>query len=136
MTLPSDGFCHAMKGLLMLRECGKQALSACGNCGVGLCEAHQILTAYGVFCPDCAARDDRFADLEDERLERARYRFGNRQYYEDGSYYMFTHTDFETFDAVAGEGGEPARADGALAAGGESDDDVSDSDDLDSFMES
>ncbi|MEN6437276.1 MAG: hypothetical protein ABFD97_01700 [Syntrophobacter sp.] len=136
MIPPSDGFCHAMKGLLTLRECGRHALSACENCGAGLCEDHRILTGEGVFCPDCAARDNRFADLDDERLERARYRMGNRQYYEAGIYYDFTHTDFETFDARADEGGESARAEGALAVGGEGDDDVSDSDDPDSFMES
>lgn len=136
MTLLNDGLCHAKKGLLNLRECDKHALSSCKVCGTGLCEDHRLLTEYGVFCPDCAARDDRFGDLEDERLERARYRMGSGYGYGEGYYYAFTDSDFGTFDAQAREGGESAKAEGALTAGWESDDDVSDSDDLDSFMES
>lgn len=136
MILSRDGFCHAKRGLLTLRECGKHALSSCVACGTGLCEDHQILTGYGVFCPDCAAADDRFGNVEDERLERARFRTSSGYYYEEGYYYHFTATDFAAFDTKTSGAGEPALAEGVQASGLESDDDDSDSDDLDSSMES
>jgi hypothetical protein len=135
VMLTNDGFCHAKKGLLSLRECGKHALSSCGSCGTGLCEDHQILTGHGVFCPDCAAQDDRFSNLEDERLERARYR-RESGYYDGGFYFGFSETDFRTFDSEASSGDESAGAEGAMANVLEGEDDSSDSDDLDSFMES
>jgi|WetSurMetagenome_2_1015567.scaffolds.fasta_scaffold768935_2 hypothetical protein len=145
MTQAIDGFCHAKRGLLNLRDCGKHALSACASCGTGLCEDHQILTGDGVFCPDCAARDERFNDLDDERLERARYRVGSG--YQDESYYVspiiaaesgaFTEEDFGTFETQPGDGADSAQAvAGAMIAEGEGDDESSDSDDLDGFMES
>jgi hypothetical protein len=135
MMVTNDGFCRAKKGLLSLRECGKHALSSCESCGTGLCEDHQVLTGHGVFCPDCAAQDDRFSDLEDERLQRARYR-RDSGYYDGGYYYGFSEADYGTFDSEAGEGHESAQSAGALAPGWEAEDDSTDSDDLDSFMES
>jgi hypothetical protein len=135
MMQTTDGLCHAKRGLLSLRECGKHALSACASCGTGLCEDHQILTGEGVFCPDCAVRDERFNNLDDERLERARYR-RDSGYYEGAYYYGFTDADYGTFDAQADAGDESGQVAGAMATGWEGDDESSDSDDLDSFMES
>ncbi len=135
MTI-QDGLCHARKGLLVLRDCGKQALSSCGSCGTGLCEDHQILTSEGIFCPDCAAQDDRFSDLTDERLERARYR-REGGYYSEGFYYVFSEADYETFESEGASGDEAALEGEAMAAATlEGEDETSDSDDLDSFMES
>lgn len=134
--MPNDGFCHAKKGLLSLRECGKHALSSCQTCGTGLCEDHQILSGYGVFCPDCAAQDDRFQDTDDERLERSRYR-RESGYYDHYAYYAFTDSDYSAFDATADAADESLQAAGAIAAGTESeDDDSADADDLDDSMES
>lgn len=135
MRLPDQPICQAKRGLLHLRECGKPALSSCQTCGTGLCEHHQVLTEYGVFCPDCAARDGRFNDLEDDLLTTARFRIWGEDYY-DGSYpFVFTDTDFGTFDAQTREGGESPRAEGVSDAGFEGEDDDS-GDDLDSSMES
>ncbi len=134
--MPNDGLCHAKKGLLSLRECGKHALSSCQTCGIGLCEDHQVLSADGVFCPDCAVQDDRFRDVDDERLERVRYR-REAGYYDSGMYYTFTDTDYGAFEAQEDEGEESAQAEAAMAAGLESEDDDShDADDLDDDMES
>jgi hypothetical protein len=145
MMSTSDGLCHAKKGLLVLRKCGKHALSACASCGTGLCEDHQILTGEGVFCPDCAVRDERFANLDDERLERARYRAGSGFDYDDSYYWpvvaaasgAFTEEDFGTFEPQPSDGELSSAAEaGIIASEREDDDESSDSDDLDSFMES
>lgn len=134
MRLPGQPFCQAKRGLLSLHECGRPAFSSCQGCGIGLCEAHQIPTEYGVFCPDCAARDDRFNDLEDDRLATARYR--NDDYDFAWSYQLgFSDTDFGTFDVQAREGDESAQAGGVSDAGFEGEDDGLD-DDLDGSMES
>ncbi|MHC1741873.1 MAG: hypothetical protein AB9873_02435 [Syntrophobacteraceae bacterium] len=136
MMVSNDGFCHAKRGLLSLRECGKHALSSCQTCGTGLCEDHQILSGYGVFCPDCAVQDDRFQDTDDERLERARYR-RESGYYDSGMYYTFADSDYGAFEAQAEEGDESAQAEAAMAAGLDSaEDDSADGDDLDDSMES
>lgn len=135
MTAINDGFCHAKRGLLMVRDCGKHALSSCESCGTGLCEDHQILTGYGVFCPECAVRDNRLDGLEDERLDRVRYR-REGGYYSGGYYYAFSENDYETFDRQAAEGDESATIEDIVAEALEGEDASLDSDDLDSFMES
>lgn len=134
--MPNDGFCHAKRGLLSLRECGKLALSSCQTCGTGLCEDHRILSGYGVFCPDCAAQDERFEDVDDERLERVRYR-RDTGYYAIGGYYTFSDTDYGAFEPQAEEGDESAQGDASMAAGLDLEgEDSGDGDDLDDFMES
>ena len=57
----SDAQCRAKVGMLVLRDCGAEAVAACDACGRPICRAHQCPVAQGVSCPECAARDEQTA---------------------------------------------------------------------------
>ena len=124
----SDAQCRAKVGMLVLRDCGAEAVAACDACGRPICRAHQCPVAQGVSCPECAARDEQTARVTPAaRTARRRSRWYRshryRPYYYGGyghRHHYYSDGDYRTFDR--GEAGEaeapaegPAEEAGALA---------------------
>ena len=83
--------CGYQMGMLVLRECGSPATSACSLCGTPVCSAHTLMGSQGPACPQCASQSDGYEDTDDTEIAEARgqyftqyggaSQFGSRGYF-------------------------------------------------------
>ena len=102
MGRQQTGGCQVLKGLLILRECGRTPVALCSSCGIRVCAEHLVHGANGQpLCPECAVQ----AQGEPSQASQAQWVRRRKEYYSLYRYtpypYLFLEDDYAALDRDA-----------------------------------
>jgi len=103
--------CGQRTGFLTFTVCGGPVAEVCVRCGKRVCSDHLQSDPAGPLCPDCAVLGLDADEASRRGLDASYYRSRN----DDGDMMIYSSSDYGSFDAFEGEGGEM----GGGGAGGE-----------------